>query len=96
MIGKANCLYMNRNYDEAIKIYEQVALIDCDEYTSFQGLGNCYLKIDQLKIALDYYEKVISLKPEYCGGYLGKGNALYLLNDYENALIAYDFATKFN
>ena len=66
------------------------------ECEGYQGLANCYMKFNKFEKAFEFYEKAISLKPDYAAAYLGKGNALYKLKEYDNALKAYDYASRLN
>lgn len=58
-------IYANRkNYENAIENYEKILKLDSkDDYARFK-LGNCYLSLDEAKLALSYYNEITEEMPE--------------------------------
>lgn len=73
-------------YNEAIKIYEGLLLKDPKFYYALYNIG--YINLVYLKdynIAIDYFTKVIELKPEYTDAWYNRGFAYELQKDAENS-----------
>jgi predicted Zn-dependent protease len=64
MISKANYLYTNGSKDEALSIYEKIALYS--EAISFYNLGVAQLKNKQYKMALETFKKAITSDEKRC------------------------------
>lgn len=64
MIAKANYLYSNGSKDEALFLYEKIALYS--EAISQYNLGVAQLKDKQYKLALDTFQKAISNQEKRC------------------------------
>lgn len=54
-------LLNDQNSSECVRHYEECIKINNSSYLSFNGLGNFYLKTDQLEKARDYYTKAIRI-----------------------------------
>jgi len=61
---KANELYAETKYSEAIEIYEQLISNDFLSTDIFFNLGNAYYKKDQIPLAILNYEKALKLQPD--------------------------------
>jgi tetratricopeptide (TPR) repeat protein len=60
---KANDAYNQKNYTEAIALYEELASQGYKEATIYYNLGNAYFKNDKLSKALLWYERALRLDP---------------------------------
>lgn len=63
LFSKANSLYSQNEYEEAITIYQK---INSDGFVSaglYYNLGNAYFKSNKIALAILYYEKALLLKP---------------------------------
>ena len=77
---------------EAKKLFESIT----DDYNSdfgpaYYGLGLYYVALDEKKIALDYFDKAISLDPDFIDAYLRKGNCYHRLKRYTESIDCFDF-----
>jgi tetratricopeptide (TPR) repeat protein len=73
-------------YDEALKIYEGLLLKDPKFYYALYNIG--YINLVYLKDynrAVDYFTKVIELKPDYTDAWYNRGFAWEMLKDIENS-----------
>jgi tetratricopeptide (TPR) repeat protein len=73
-------------YDEAIKIYESLLLKDTTFYFSLYNIG--YINLVYLKDypkAVEYFTKVIELKPDYTDAWYNRGFAWELQKNPENS-----------
>ncbi len=64
MIAKANYLYTNNQKEEALYLYEKIALYS--EAVSYYNLGVAQLKEEQYKIALETFKKAIRNDEKRC------------------------------
>lgn len=62
--NKANELYAETKYNEAIEIYEQLIKDDMLSTDIFFNLGNAYYKVDDIPSAILNYEKALKLQPD--------------------------------
>ena len=64
---KANELYRNQLYPEAIEEYERAAEIADNDLKAicYGNIGLCYFNQDEFEPALDYCEKSLEIKPDY-------------------------------
>ena len=63
----ANAHYKMRNYEEAIKNYQDVAATARDislEETSLYNIGNCLYRQGKLEEAIEFYKKALDLDPD--------------------------------
>ena len=59
----ANSLYKNNNFEEAIKLYENIKTTSSDlEFKRLHNLGNSYAQINDFNNALKNYEEALKLK----------------------------------
>jgi len=58
-------IYSNRkNFDKAIEIYDKILKLDpTDDYARFK-IANCYLSLNEAKLALCFYEEIKEFMPE--------------------------------
>lgn len=60
---KANELYKNANYEEAIEQYLLIEELQVQSDDLFFNLGNSYYKLNQVAPSIFYYEKALKLNP---------------------------------
>jgi len=60
----ANQAFEEKDYDEAVTQYQKALADRPDFWPAYQGIGNCYLRKDKSQLALDAYEKALSLDPD--------------------------------
>lgn len=58
---KANSLYRQNNFPEAIKIYEGLSKSGYKDFRLFYNLGNAYFKVGKVGLAILNYEKAFKL-----------------------------------
>lgn len=63
LFDKANELYKDGNYQEAINLYKQIEGNDAVSSTLYYNLGNCYYKLNNVANTVYYYEKALLLNP---------------------------------
>ena len=60
--GEANQFYRDKNYDEAVRIYEEIAMSG-PKAEIYYNLGNSYFKSKKLGLAILNYERARRLRP---------------------------------
>jgi tetratricopeptide (TPR) repeat protein len=78
--------------DNAEKVFQELTTVKPD--LGYFGLGLIYSKKHQFNTSLAYYDKVTRINPKCAEAWKNKGNELYLLHRYEDAIKAYDKALK--
>lgn len=63
LFSNANSLYKEGNYEEAIKLYEQIEDENLASSEVYYNLGNCYYKLNKIAPAIYNYEKALQLNP---------------------------------
>ncbi len=64
LMVKANKLYQNKNYDEAIKVYKTIINNGYVGSSLYYNLGNAYFRENKLGYAILDYEKALKLTPD--------------------------------
>ena len=63
VFSNANTLYKEGKYNEAIKLYEEIANQDKVSSELYYNLGNAYYKLNKVAPSIYYYEKALQLNP---------------------------------
>lgn len=90
---KANEVFKKGDYDEALKLYNELTEIDPNNKifnaTIFANKALCYQKQNKLMDALREVNKAIKLNPNYTKAYMRRGNVQMALKNFEEA--KYDY-----
>ena len=70
-----------KNWNEAVKRFQQAALRDPDSADLHNYLGYSYRNLKQMDLALKYYKRSIELNPRHRGAHEYIGEAYLMLND---------------
>lgn len=65
LFEQANQQYRNGNYVDAIELYNQLIDNNYESPELYYNLGNSYFKIDAIGYAILYYEKTLSIAPNF-------------------------------
>ena len=90
MIAKANYLYLNGSKDEALFLYEKIALFS--EAISQYNLGVAQLKNEQYELALQTFQKAISNDEKRCVSAINAAVCSLHINDSESFKYYIDLA----
>ncbi|NVK51858.1 MAG: SH3 domain-containing protein [Flavobacteriaceae bacterium] len=60
---KANNLYKEGKYQEAVKLYQEIEATDAVSSALYYNLGNAYYKLNSVANTIYYYEKALLLDP---------------------------------
>ena len=94
-VDKAMELYVEGNYNGAIKLYSEAIELNPNDYKAHNGRGEAYQKLEKYKLAIDDYDKAIQLNPKFEVAYYHRGIAYSEgLKRYERAIIDYNEAIQ--
>lgn len=87
-----NLLFRNKNDSEsAMKYYNQVLLLNPEDYIVINNIAVNYLQLKDYKKAEEYFQEVLRINPEYPNTYLGLG----MLSDFQSDYYpAFEFTLK--
>ena len=86
--------YQQRNYDEAIKTYEQALTVKPDYLPALIGLGNVKKSSRLYDDAAESYDQALAINPDYHEAWYGKGSIAEYLRQNQKALEYYQRASE--
>ncbi|XP_071950292.1 protein SGT1 homolog [Antedon mediterranea] len=84
--SKANECYVDEQFDDALKYYNQAIEADADNAEFYLRRSQTYMKLEDHQAAESDARKYIELKPDSHKGHLRLGEALFKQNNYVEAL----------
>ncbi|MDR1738952.1 MAG: tetratricopeptide repeat protein [Candidatus Symbiothrix sp.] len=63
VVDEANAAYADKNYEEAVKLYEQILADNGASVTVYYNLGNAYYRLNRIAPAILNYERALLLDP---------------------------------
>jgi tetratricopeptide (TPR) repeat protein len=94
ILERATIAYDNKNYKEAIALYDQVIALDPNNARAYNNRGIAYANLSNYEKAITDYTEAIKLDPNYAEAYNNRGDAYYYLNNYKQAIADYTQAIK--
>jgi tetratricopeptide (TPR) repeat protein len=91
---KGDELFNAGKYQEALDAYNESIALETNNARAWAGQGYAYNAISNFPAALVSLERATAISPNYGKATLEKGNALFGLNRYEDAIAAYQDAVK--
>ncbi|MFA9397367.1 MAG: tetratricopeptide repeat protein [Clostridiaceae bacterium] len=92
---KANELYKNQNFKDAIDFYKKSYLFEDNKSSSLYNQGVCHIKLKEYEDAIPCLKKAIELKKE-SKYYFNLGYAYAMLNTKDKALIYFNLAWSYD
>ena len=83
---KANGLFEEEKYDEALRLYEEIIKKNPDAYVINTSIGNCYFRLKNYDQAEEFYLKVLTDDSENYDALLGIGNCYANRGENEKSL----------
>ncbi|XP_073126615.1 uncharacterized protein [Henckelia pumila] len=93
---QGNEFFKAGNYLKAAALYTQAIKQDASNPALYSNRAAAFLNLVKLNKALADAETTISLKPDWEKGYFRKGCVLEAMENYEDALAAFQLALKYN
>ncbi len=94
LIGRAEILVRQKKYQDAIFLLNQLLSKNNNFFPALKLLGDIHCQINQLLLAVNFYEEALRLKPDYPEAWSNKGLTLHDLKRYDDALLAYEEALR--
>ena len=88
--------YNNKNYDEALIIFNKVISIDSNNIDALNSLGVIHGIKKNHEVAIDFFKKVLTINPKNTVADFNLANSLVELKFYDKALEIYKNLEKFN
>lgn len=95
LLGKGQALHMTQDYNSAIQQFETALKINPNLVEAYDGLSDCYLKLNQPKMSQDCLEIAVSLSPRLIPRQEKLGSVCQKNQDIETAAQAFRHAIKF-
>lgn len=89
-------LYDNEQYEQALRIFEQVLEREPENYIALNARGSTHLALEDYNSALDDFTETIHLEPLFPHAYYNRGRAYTSLEQYEEALADFRQAAQFS
>ncbi|XP_050220284.1 U-box domain-containing protein 70 [Mercurialis annua] len=93
---KGNEFFKARNYLKAAALYTQAIKLDPSNHTLYSNRAAAFLQLVKLSKALADAETTITLNPQWEKGYFRKGCVLEAMEQYDDALDAFQTALQYN
>lgn len=93
---QGNEFFKSGNYLKAAALYTQAIKQDPNNATLYSNRAAAFLHLVKLNKALADAETTITLKPDWEKGYFRKGCVLEAMERYDDALLAFEMALKYN
>jgi serine/threonine protein kinase/predicted RNA-binding protein with RPS1 domain len=92
-------LQEQQNYEDAVQLYEEAIKLNPDKKDMDKNwynwhCGDCYSELENYKKALHHFEKSLELEPDDAWLWDRKGDALYNLERYKEAVPCYTMAIE--
>lgn len=93
---KGNEAFNNKNYEEAIKLYNKTIDIDENNSSAWYSIATSLGRIGKYKKAIENINRAIDIDPYYSFAWNNKGFYLKALRKFNEAIIAYEKAIEIN
>jgi len=87
---KANNLFVNENFDEALDSYNKAIDADPNKVDYYVNRAACHVKLNLFTDAITDANTALKLQPNNANAYLRKGMALFSLDEFEAAKQAFE------
>ncbi len=87
---KANELFRDRKYAEAIQAYDKSISLDPNNPKAYVGRGSSYKGLNQPAKAFENYNRAIALDPNYSNAYMNRAGLQYQTGNAQAALADYN------
>lgn len=96
LIATGDESYRTKNFDNAIKNYQEALKINPNDEVTLLKLGNIYKDKNDNKSAMDFYKKAIIVNPEYQDGWFNLGLVYVTENNFVEAKKAFNKVIELN
>jgi tetratricopeptide (TPR) repeat protein len=93
-INSGKAWTLKKEYDKAIKDFDEAIRLDPKNDDAFYSRGNAWLAKQEYDKAINDYDEAIRLDPKYAIAFIGRGNAWRNKKEYDRANKDYDEAIR--
>jgi tetratricopeptide (TPR) repeat protein len=94
LFKKAEVMFRNADYADAIKVYDEAIRLSPDYSKALLQRGFCKNLTNDFAGAVDDFTRVIELNPDHKWAYLSRGSARNKTGDYQGAIQDFDKALE--
>jgi tetratricopeptide (TPR) repeat protein len=94
-LGMGQALLLNQDYKSSIDQFEAALKLNSNLVEAYDGISECYLKLNQPKLAQDALKEAVSLSPRIVPRQEKLGHVCQKNQDIEAATLAFRHAIKF-
>ncbi|MDE0087883.1 MAG: tetratricopeptide repeat protein [Candidatus Poribacteria bacterium] len=91
---QGNAWILNRQYDLAIKKFDEAIKLDSHYAAAYQGLGVARAYKDDYELAIENFTEAVELSQYNAKSYLSRGNVYAKTGDYEQAIADFEKADQ--
>lgn len=95
-MNEAGDLFHKKNYESAIKLYNESIELNPNNIFAYNNRGRSYRALNQYELAIQDFNKAIQLNPNDALAYFNRGCAYDNLGKYEQAVQDYSKAVQLN
>ena len=94
LCAKGNLFFIQNDYDNAIKFFDQVIQISPDFKYAWKDRGDAFSSNGNYEEAIKSYDEALRIEPRFAEAWRDKGEALVLAGKYDEAVKCFDEAIK--
>ena len=94
LLHEGNYLYTQRQYEQALKSFENVLALDSNNSFAMDKIGVILFDMGYVNAGLAYFDKSLELESNNTWTLISKGRALGLLGNYSGAIEYFDTALR--
>jgi tetratricopeptide (TPR) repeat protein len=91
---KGNTLFSKKQFQDAINIYEEILILDKDNFIIYSNLSACFFQLNQWEESLKYATKCVELNSTFVKGYYRMGVALKKMGKSKRAVEIFNEGLK--
>lgn len=92
-IKKADNLFMEEEFEEAIQIYQEALIIKPNSLEVLNKLGQAFCYVEEFEEAVGYFKQAIELRPQSPEAYFNLGVTYDLIEKFDEAIQCYEKLT---
>jgi superfamily II DNA helicase RecQ/superfamily I DNA/RNA helicase/tetratricopeptide (TPR) repeat protein len=95
LIDEGQRLLKDRNYEDALNVFEQARILNDRDVKIYVGRGDCLYELHRYEEALAAYDRALIYDKKRANAYVGQGKCLHQLHYEEEAIEAFETAISY-